>query len=455
MLPGLLGSGRHRASPDRHRTSARGRANRAGGRVIERRAFSALPSEVYARSVGLRRGERSCGPWLAGRAGGRRGHPACRRPAGVRPGAELAGHGRRRPGRSPHAARPGWRIPAASPAVSAVALNQVRLALRTPRGRATLLSPIVVFGLFAVMMVRSRSGMDFGPFQVESGLSLASFVAFVSLLSILPLAMNQFAIDRAGLTLAMLVPLETAALLRGKAIGNALIASIPAGICLAGTAIFFPSGDPMLWLCIPLDADLGVSARRAVRRDPVGRLSTGGRSQQHRPEQQRARRGRAARDAGLSRRGGAGTGDRARHLTRVRSPGAGAGGGALLDGCLLRGQPRPVSGCGCRLRPPTGKPRPYFSPSAGMIRLRPPSRSALRRDRLRRSALRRDRLRRSALRRDRLRRSALAARHAAALRASGETRCGASRFGETGCGRFCCRVPPRASRSGPSLASAE
>ena len=86
--------------------------------------------------------------------------------------------------------------------------------------------------------------MDVGPFQVESGLSLASFVAFVSLLSILPLAMNQFAIDRAGLTLAMLVPLETAALLRGKAIGNALIASIPAGICLAGAAIFFPFWKP-------------------------------------------------------------------------------------------------------------------------------------------------------------------------------------------------------------------
>ena len=38
---------------------------------------------------------------------------------------------------------------------SAVAINQLRLALRTPRGRATLLSPIVVFGMFAVMTLRS------------------------------------------------------------------------------------------------------------------------------------------------------------------------------------------------------------------------------------------------------------------------------------------------------------
>jgi hypothetical protein len=101
-------------------------------------------------------------------------------------------------------------------------------------------------------MLRGRSGMEFGPFQFESGLSLGSFAAFVSLLSILPLAMNQFAVDRAGLTLEMLVPLETTALLRGKAIGNALIASIPAGICLAGAAILFPFGDPMMWLCVPL-----------------------------------------------------------------------------------------------------------------------------------------------------------------------------------------------------------
>ena len=39
-----------------------------------------------------------------------------------------------------------WRIPGVSRATSAIAINQIRLALRTPRGRATLLSPIVVFG---------------------------------------------------------------------------------------------------------------------------------------------------------------------------------------------------------------------------------------------------------------------------------------------------------------------
>ena len=249
MLPGLLGSGRHRA---RDIAVERRHENEPGWwSGIERKVFSVMPSEVYARTV----------------------HPAADDAAAVLgslvaligtagvlhfAGALAFSHVLSSPGtvggsRTVSAeALAGWRIPGTSPAVSAVALNQLRLALRTPRGRATLLSPIVLFGLFTVMMLRGRSGMEFGPFQFESGLSLASFAAFVSLLSILPLAMNQFAVDRAGLTLAMLVPLETAALLRGKAIGNALIASIPSGICLVGAALLFPSGDPMMWLCVPL-----------------------------------------------------------------------------------------------------------------------------------------------------------------------------------------------------------
>jgi hypothetical protein len=249
MFPALL-------DPDRHRgrniaVERRHENEPSWWSGIERKLFAAMPSEVYARTVHPA-GEDATAALgslvaLIGTAG-------LLHFAGV-----LAfGHVLSSPGtvggsRTVSAETlAGWRIPATSPAVSAVALNQLRLALRTPRGRATLLSPIVVFGLFSIMMLRGRSGMEFGPFQFESGLSLAAFAGFVSLLSILPLAMNQFAIDRAGLTLAMLVPLETAALLRGKAIGNALIASIPSGICLAGAAILFPSGDPLMWLCVPL-----------------------------------------------------------------------------------------------------------------------------------------------------------------------------------------------------------
>jgi len=250
MLPGLLGSGRHRGRPVAVERPHQEMEPRWWS-DLERKAFAAAPSEVYARSV------RSAGENLPEALGSL---IALAITAGALHGVALLAFGRvlSSPGSVggsravATATSSGWRIPGSSAAVSAVALNQLRLALRTPRGRATLLSPIVVFGLFAVMMVRGRSDMYVWPLKVESGLGLASFSAFVSLLSILPLAMNQFAIDRAGLTLAMLAPLETSALLRGKAIGNALIASIPAGVCLLAAAILFPSGDPMMWLCIPL-----------------------------------------------------------------------------------------------------------------------------------------------------------------------------------------------------------
>jgi beta-lactamase regulating signal transducer with metallopeptidase domain len=64
--------------------------------------------------------------------------------------------------------------------------------------------------------------------------------------------MNQFAIDRTGLTMTLLAPLETRDLLRGKAIGNALVAAIPTGICFIAAFVLFPAGNAALWLSVPL-----------------------------------------------------------------------------------------------------------------------------------------------------------------------------------------------------------
>ena len=131
-------------------------------------------------------------------------------------------------------------------------LAQLRLALRTPRGRSTLLTPLVVFVMFAVMRsgVSGRTEFDF--LALSNGLSLAAFGTAISLLAILPLAMNQFAIDRSGLTLVFLSPLKDGELLLGKAIGNGLIALMPATLCVAAGYLLFPGGSPSLWLCIPL-----------------------------------------------------------------------------------------------------------------------------------------------------------------------------------------------------------
>jgi hypothetical protein len=144
-----------------------------------------------------------------------------------------------------------WRLPGASPATSAVTIAHILLTLRTPRGRSTVLSPLMVFAVFAAMMWRGSTA-DFDIVPLESGVGLAVFGSFISLLTILPLAMNQFAIDGPGLTLEFLSPLDDRDLLRGKAVGNAFIAAVPMLICIAVAAVLFPGGSLSAWLSIPI-----------------------------------------------------------------------------------------------------------------------------------------------------------------------------------------------------------
>jgi len=144
------------------------------------------------------------------------------------------------------------RLPGLTPGASAVAMAQVKLALRTPRGRSILLSPLVMFfAIVAVMTYRGSGQLDLGPFRFGSGLALATFAAFTCLLSILPLAMNQFAVDRAGLTMTLLSPLRVDELLAGKAVGNLLVTLAPMGVCMLAALLLFPGGSPPLWLSLP------------------------------------------------------------------------------------------------------------------------------------------------------------------------------------------------------------
>jgi hypothetical protein len=146
----------------------------------------------------------------------------------------------------------GARLPGLSSGASAVALAQLRLALRTPRGRSILLSPFAVFVIFGVMMYRGSGEMNFGPFSFGNGLSLAAFMSFICLISLLPIAMNQFAVDKAGLTLVLLSPLRDGELLAGKAAGNALVVAPPALACIGASLLVFGGGSPSLWLSLVL-----------------------------------------------------------------------------------------------------------------------------------------------------------------------------------------------------------
>ena len=162
-----------------------------------------------------------------------------------------------------------WRLPGLSAPASAVALAQLRLALRTPRGRSILLSPLVVFFLFGAMMYRNAGTADMGPFHFTSGIGLATVCSFFAVLAVLPIAMNQFAVDRAGLTLALLSPLREQELLTGKAVGNALIVGPPALLCMVVARAVFPGDPAALWLTL----FLGVVAMYLVAA-PIGAIAS-------------------------------------------------------------------------------------------------------------------------------------------------------------------------------------
>ncbi|MEO7274588.1 MAG: hypothetical protein ABIX28_04090 [Vicinamibacterales bacterium] len=146
-------------------------------------------------------------------------------------------------------AAPGWRLPWLSAGANAVATAQIRLTMRTPRGRSTLLSPLMVCVAFAVIGSRGSGQVPFIP---TSGLSFALLGVLASILTALPLVTNQFAIDGAGLTLELLSPLSDDDLLTGKAVGNALLSAVPALLIMSAALLLYPGGDLALWICIPL-----------------------------------------------------------------------------------------------------------------------------------------------------------------------------------------------------------
>ena len=253
MLPGLMPGHERRASGADGREPAQSESLPPWVRRAAAGAFAITPSEMYGASVlAVRQGTMRSARPLAGLVA-----------AGlVLHGLGLLAFGRvldapgstssRRAARSATART--FTIPGISRGASAVAMAQMRLGLRTPRGRSILLSPIVAFAVFAVLMRRGAGEMEFGFIALNSGIGLAAFASAICLLSILPFAMNQFAIDRSGLTLELLSPLTDLDILLGKAIANAVIAAAPALVCMTVAYLMFPSGSPALWLCVPLGA---------------------------------------------------------------------------------------------------------------------------------------------------------------------------------------------------------
>lgn len=177
------------------------------------------------------------------------------------------------------------RIPGLSPAAAAIAMAQVRLVLRSVRGRTCLLGPLLLFAVFGALTL-SRG--DLGPMAVltdRGGIGLALFVAFFSLVSMHPIVVNQFAVDGAGLTLEFLQPISGRDLLRGKAVGGALVSFAPAAVAVLLARVVFDGGTWGQWaalafgsiatyaLVAPLAATMSLAFPRAVNFNSMGRSS--------------------------------------------------------------------------------------------------------------------------------------------------------------------------------------
>jgi hypothetical protein len=139
------------------------------------------------------------------------------------------------------------RIPGLNPRTSAVAVSYVRLGLRTPRGRTIVLMPIVMLAVFAALFYGRGTAVPIGPVRIGSGYSLGIFGLFLALMSLAPFAFNQFAVDRAGLTLQFLSPISTRELLYGKAVGGALIVAVPCVLAIVAGIVTGGHSLP-LWL---------------------------------------------------------------------------------------------------------------------------------------------------------------------------------------------------------------
>jgi hypothetical protein len=252
LLPGLLQGDRHQRDPSTGQTVTRpspipGWLGRAGGR-----AFAGYPTELYSGAIrAATRAEvrPAAVRLLALAASGILVHAV-----GMIAFGRILGSPGSTGARRAVPMRAVWArtLPGLTPGASAVAFGQLRLALRTSRGRSILLGPVMMLVLSSLLMRREPNGMVLGPIAVQGGLGVASFASFVCLISILPLAMNQFAVDKGGLTRALLSPLTDREYLTGKAVGNGLIAGAPALFCVLAALIAFPGGSVALWLTLPL-----------------------------------------------------------------------------------------------------------------------------------------------------------------------------------------------------------
>ena len=135
----------------------------------------------------------------------------------------------------------------------AVAFSFLQHILRTARGRTIVLPSIIIVIVFAGL-VSSKGGVTFGAIPLRDGFSLAVFGVVMSFLTIVQLWMNQFAIDKAGLTMLSLQPLTSAQILRGKMAGAALLVAALSAIPIFAGLVIGASVSAAYWSMLAVGA---------------------------------------------------------------------------------------------------------------------------------------------------------------------------------------------------------
>lgn len=152
--------------------------------------------------------------------------------------------GRRRSG---EIRRPDPRLPIISPGASAVAWTLYRGALRTVRGRLTILLPGPMLGLLTLAF-QGIPQETWARNAAEHGYLLLAASILFTLYSIHAVSMNFFGSDRAGLTMQLLAPLSDRDLAWGKVAGFGMIVGTGTLICLATALSVARSGPPAYWI---------------------------------------------------------------------------------------------------------------------------------------------------------------------------------------------------------------
>jgi len=146
------------------------------------------------------------------------------------------------------------RWPFLSPTVTAVAAVHARNAIRSVRGRLAIFLPGPLMAVIAILGRKAPEEVFLGQMMSGQSYVMLAFGCVFSLYALQAFHLNQFASDRAGLSLNFLAPISDRDLVKGKAVGGAVIYGAAVGLCVACTAFTSKGGPSLAWVTVLLGA---------------------------------------------------------------------------------------------------------------------------------------------------------------------------------------------------------